>query len=1110
MKVQLDLETNLLPFDTAFEKAEQTITQTRTSVNQLAKDTKTTFGQANSNAQQFAKSVHTGTDEVTKLDKAVKAAHNPTSIREMQKEVKRLTSEAIKAGEGTRKFTENLRAAGKLKDEIQDLNAAVRSVSGNLTENLGKALAETTSLGVKGYEGLIAAQSLFGVENKEVEKQILKLQAVQSLSRLINEFGGLKDKLTEIKLAFSPITNLYTRGNEALKNWGKTGIAGADGVTKSNKNLFATMKSGIGGLVTSGINGFKSLWATIAANPLGVVLVVIGGIIAAMVALKDKIKPIAALFEFLGNLVDALLLPLEKLGQAFGFVASEQEKAAKKTIELSKKQEEAVESFYDSEIALAEATHKRTAEMEKRKINDLQESVRSRMIALLFLKKENGKLTEEQLKEYEESQKRLVELTREATVALAKEQQERTDFLKERSDRIKDIRIAAIKDDETREKAALKKQFDDEIEAVVQRVMAVTDNEKQQFNAALPEVQALRAKFDREMNEISAKFAQKRLEKQKQENDKLLALQKDFWDAFASIRARVEQEQLNDLVGEARIQKERELALREIELLKDTLIKKGQAEEDYNAKIHNRKAQVFQLNIEQDAAFAELRRQVFQKETEDLIKLAVDRENKIAQARTAAAQQTETNLNSEEGNLISTVQLQGRPVDTSEQDFETAKQKAILDIQSEYALKRLELRKASLAAERAEQLKAFNGELQLLGERNDEEANIRRAQIMESVQILEQKFAAEGEKASDEFAKLINDIQDKRDELNKKPPFDLMKFLGITPESAQNLKTLFGEVIKGFEGLIDTQLQQVNNEIQESESRKSNAESQISTLENKLEAEKGLSDQGKANNQSAIAAQLELQRQALEKEKQLQQEAFEERKRLQKQKLELDTIAQGANLITASTQILATTAKDPISLGIALGTIAAMLTSFALLKIQAFKAVEQGTPAFAEGVIDLKGPGTEKSDSINARLSRGESVMTAKETREDKKLFLGIRNKDRKLMREGAFNFLRRNNLTDILSSMRGMNAHARGIPAPMSLPGDLPNNIALYRSEAAHSGTAANSVLKNDFTALQKEQRETNKRLDSLIAEQKKKSYLDQNGNLVIKKGSHTIIRKK
>lgn len=48
-------------------------------------------------------------------------------------------------------------------------------------------------------------------------------------------------------------------------------------------------------------------------------------------------------------------------------------------------------------------------------------------------------------------------------------------------------------------------------------------------------------------------------------------------------------------------------------------------------------------------------------------------------------------------------------------------------------------------------------------------------------------------------------------------------------------------------------------------------------------------------------------------------------------------------------------------------------------------------PEFAKGVIDLQGPGTETSDSITARLSKGESVMTAKETREYRPIFEAIR-----------------------------------------------------------------------------------------------------------------------
>ena len=49
-------------------------------------------------------------------------------------------------------------------------------------------------------------------------------------------------------------------------------------------------------------------------------------------------------------------------------------------------------------------------------------------------------------------------------------------------------------------------------------------------------------------------------------------------------------------------------------------------------------------------------------------------------------------------------------------------------------------------------------------------------------------------------------------------------------------------------------------------------------------------------------------------------------------------------------------------------------------------------PQFAEGVIGLQGEGTETSDSIHAKLSKGESVMTAAETRKHRGVLEAIRN----------------------------------------------------------------------------------------------------------------------
>jgi hypothetical protein len=52
-----------------------------------------------------------------------------------------------------------------------------------------------------------------------------------------------------------------------------------------------------------------------------------------------------------------------------------------------------------------------------------------------------------------------------------------------------------------------------------------------------------------------------------------------------------------------------------------------------------------------------------------------------------------------------------------------------------------------------------------------------------------------------------------------------------------------------------------------------------------------------------------------------------------------------------------------------------------------------GRPGFKDGVIDLQGPGTTRSDSIPANLSLHESVMTAEETKLFKPTLLAIRER---------------------------------------------------------------------------------------------------------------------
>jgi tape measure domain-containing protein len=108
----------------------------------------------------------------------------------------------------------------------------------------------------------------------------------------------------------------------------------------------------------------------------------------------------------------------------------------------------------------------------------------------------------------------------------------------------------------------------------------------------------------------------------------------------------------------------------------------------------------------------------------------------------------------------------------------------------------------------------------------------------------------------------------------------------------------------------------------------------------------------------------------------LKREAFEAEKSYQIGR----AIMSGANAIISILSNPALAAVAPILIPLAIATTASQLS-----------IIEAQSPGFKDGVIDLQGPGTATSDSILARLSKGESVMTANETRKHRDVLEAIR-----------------------------------------------------------------------------------------------------------------------
>jgi hypothetical protein len=109
-------------------------------------------------------------------------------------------------------------------------------------------------------------------------------------------------------------------------------------------------------------------------------------------------------------------------------------------------------------------------------------------------------------------------------------------------------------------------------------------------------------------------------------------------------------------------------------------------------------------------------------------------------------------------------------------------------------------------------------------------------------------------------------------------------------------------------------------------------------------------------------------------------------------------LASGQALINTFSAATAALAPPPIGAGPIFGPIAAGVAIASGLK----NVAEINKVKLADGVISLDGPGSETSDSIPAMLSRGESVMTAKETRMFKPQLVAIRKAARNKYANGV------------------------------------------------------------------------------------------------------------
>jgi uncharacterized membrane protein len=147
-------------------------------------------GQANKTVQQL--------NEDVKL-----AGGSAASLRlELRKTIQELQS----LEPGSQRFQQLSLRAGELRDQIADTNAVVGQLAGNLSERLVRGITGVVSIGVAGFQTLSSTVALFGGESEELQKTMVRLQALMNLSQAIETFAGLDQKLVEVRAAFQSLT----------------------------------------------------------------------------------------------------------------------------------------------------------------------------------------------------------------------------------------------------------------------------------------------------------------------------------------------------------------------------------------------------------------------------------------------------------------------------------------------------------------------------------------------------------------------------------------------------------------------------------------------------------------------------------------------------------------------------------------------------------------------------------------------------------------------------------------------------------------------------------------------------------------------------------------
>jgi hypothetical protein len=165
-------------------------------------------------------------------------AQGTTSAKQRLRELqKTLTEMALAGQEGTKAFKQMEQEAGKLKDQIGDTSQRIKNLASD-TRNIDTFVAGIQGI-TAGFQIAQGAAALFGSENEDLQKALLKVQGAMALANGVQQVANLLNK----------DSILITQGQAAAQALYATAVGASTGAMKAFR--IALLATGIGAAIAA-------------------------------------------------------------------------------------------------------------------------------------------------------------------------------------------------------------------------------------------------------------------------------------------------------------------------------------------------------------------------------------------------------------------------------------------------------------------------------------------------------------------------------------------------------------------------------------------------------------------------------------------------------------------------------------------------------------------------------------------------------------------------------------------------------------------------------------------------------------------------------------------